>query len=951
MTDIMERLWPAFISETTEKILELELLLVGVPSDEVDVHGVFRAMHTIKGGCAMMGFSSMEALAHAAEDLMEPIRRGVAAIDESLIDLLLEVVDALKAQLGEVNAERREPAPCPQLVDRLRRRLGQFDSRDSAGAGAGVSASNQHELVMAKEFCSAVAPILPALLEALVAGKPAPKKMQTVLVRAADVAGYPALSALAKMLAAEQKMTALAALLERVAGLEKLSGGDAGCETCYQVCRPLFADALFSGAADMLVRIRALEAAPKDAAAMEAVLTCLREMQLLMVMTGASASLALYRLLAQLLRDAQRGLVDLSAALMQHFCAAAVAPLELDHSLFESDAYHQHCDALLQALGRVVDEESGRRSGTSVRDLLQQTLSIRAAALDAMSPAVLEQLWALVQKQVAIYEVAVDLEARSADSARLVHWFDSEFQLLTSYTFPATVAADGGGQRARVGFVISAGESAGLLEAGLQKFRDSGVPCSWVNCSLADSRLVETDSVPMAPAAPQTSSAGPESVTASTLRVDSDVLDRFVGRVGEMVTLRNAMSHSQHDDDLMRRLRLLRGKLAGNGKAITLQSEELPAIRELLQEIDLRIDGLMQADARFQGALSRLQEDVLALRVVPIATVFNRLPRLVRDVAQGSGKQVDTELEGDDVRIDKSMVEALLEPLMHLVRNSVDHGIEAPALRLSAGKSERGRIIIRANQHAGLLEIDIEDDGAGLDIDRIRRKALSSGMRTDQQIQAMSKDDLIALVFEPGFSTAEQVTEVSGRGVGMDVVRNRVQHLGGTIAVESEVGRGTRFRLRLPLSLAIQNVVLVRAGSQNLALPERYVGEVIALHHAMVQSVQGQAACLLRGATLPLFRLSTLLGQTGAGHGTEREEIEALVISDGSHRIGLIVDAVLGRPEVFIREVHPDIAKMPGISGVSILGDGQVVIILDCDALIGLAAGNAQSLRSLLKAS
>lgn len=949
MTDIMERLWPAFISETTEKILELELLLVGMPSEEVDVHGVFRAMHTIKGGCAMMGFSSMETLAHAAEDLMEPIRRGVSVMDDGVIDLLLEVVDALKAQLGEVSADRKEPAPCSQLVERLRRCLGQIGTAQADGAGAGVAAESQHELVVAKNFCAAVAQILPVMVEALAAGKPAPRKLQTALAKAADISGYPALSALTKALVPDQKMTDLAALVERIAGLEKLCGGDAGVEACYQICRPLFADLLFSGAADLLVRIRTLETSAADADAIGVVLSGLREMQLLMVLTGASASLALYRLLAQLLRDVLRGLVDLSSPLQEQFCAAVVAPLELDHSLFESDSYHQYCDALVQALGKVVDEESGRRSGASLRDLLLQKLSIRAVALDAMSPAMLEELWALVQNQVAIYEIAVDLEARSAESSRLVHWFDSEFQLLTSYTLPATTLMDGSGQRARVGFVVSAGESAEILEDGLKKFRDTGVPCSWINCSLADSRLVDPVDAPKVSApAPATIS---ESATASTLRVDSEVLDRFVGRVGEMVTLRNAMSHSLHDDDLMRRLRLLRGKLSGSVTGVTLQADELPAIRALLQEIDQRIDGLMQADARFQGALGRLQEDVLALRVVPIATVFNRLPRLVRDVAQSSGKQVDTELEGEDVRIDKSMVEALLEPLMHLVRNSVDHGIETPALRLSAGKSERGRITIRANQHAGLLEIDIEDDGAGINIDRIRSKALSSGVRTNQQIQVMSRDELVALVFEPGFSTAEQVTEVSGRGVGMDVVRNRIQHLGGTIAVESESGRGTRFRLRLPLSLAIQNVVLVKAGSQHLALPERYVGEVIALHGAMLQSVQGQAACLLRGVTLPLFRLSTLLGQKRDMQQVESEDIEALVISDGSHRIGLIVDAVLGRPEVFIREVHPDIAKMPGISGVSILGDGQVVIILDCDALIGLAGSNAQSLRSLMKAS
>ena len=238
MTDIMERLWPAFISETTEKILELELLLVGVPVDEVDVHGVFRAMHTIKGGCAMMGFSSMETLAHAAEDLIEPIRRSGSVMEEGLIDLLLEVVDALKLQLGQVSAERTEPAPCSELVERLRDRLDQVDVGNDAGTVAGAIADNRHEQVMAKTFCSAVAPILPAIIEALVKGKPAPARHQTAIVKAADAAGYPALAVLAKALAREQGMTALAALVERVANLERLSGGDAGTRSVGR-CLPM----------------------------------------------------------------------------------------------------------------------------------------------------------------------------------------------------------------------------------------------------------------------------------------------------------------------------------------------------------------------------------------------------------------------------------------------------------------------------------------------------------------------------------------------------------------------------------------------------------------------------------------------------------------------------------------------------------------------------------------
>lgn len=944
MSDIMERLWPAFISETTEKLQELELLLVGVPSDEVDVHGVFRAMHTIKGGCAMMGFSAMESLAHAAEDVLEPIRRGVEAITDGLIDVLLDVVDALKAQLVEVDASRSEPPRRDELVTRLRQYLD--DHRDEAGEQESLAPSPASELdtELARQFCDAIAPLLPMLATALISGKRVPARSADALVAAADAAGYPAIARLGERLARDSRLADLAALVERVAGLEQRSGADAGVQACFQICRPLLADPLFSGTADMLVRIQALEGVATATAFGEA-LHCLEAMQTRLVLTGCSASLLLYRLLAQLIRDAQRGLVALSPALLGALRGAVATPLELDHSLFESDAYQHRCEELVAELSRLVDAARGQGTASALRDQIRSQLSITPAALDAMSPEVLETLWSLTQNHAVIYEVAVDLEASQSDSARLVQCFDDDYQLLSSYTLPASSTPDGSGTRARVAFVVSADQRGEAFEAALTQFRANGLPCSWINCSLPRSETTQA----VSRAAQR--NAALETSAASTLRVDSQILDRFLGRVGEMVTLRNAMSHSLHDDDLMRRIRVLQGKFPEGGGAPTLAPEEVAMVRRLLQDMNARLDGLAQADIRFHGTLARLQEDVLALRVVPIATVFNRLPRVVRDVASSSGKQVDIALEGEEVRIDKSMVEALMEPLMHLVRNCIDHGIEAPSQRAAAGKPARGTVTVRADQQAGLLRIDVEDDGAGIDCTRVRSKAISLGLLDERQAQAMGKEELVGLIFEPGFSTAGKVTEVSGRGVGMDVVRNRVQHLGGTIQVESEEGRGTRFVLRMPLSLAIQNVVLVQAGKLVLALPERYVSEVIAMSPTQLQSVQGQAAFLLRGMPVPLFRLSALLGQDGQANAAYTEELEVLLLSDGSHRVGLVVDAVLERAEVFIRDVHPQIARMPAVSGVSVLGNGRVAVILDCDALIALASNNAQSLSGLLRAS
>lgn len=206
------------------------------------------------------------------------------------------------------------------------------------------------------------------------------------------------------------------------------------------------------------------------------------------------------------------------------------------------------------------------------------------------------------------------------------------------------------------------------------------------------------------------------------------------------------------------------------------------------------------------------------------------------------------------------------------------------------------------------------------------------------------------MIFLPGFSTAQQVTEVSGRGVGMDAVKTRVLQLGGQVEVATEPGRGTTFTLRLPLTAAIQNVILVEAGGRQLAVPERNVTEILSLPAAALQSVQGQACCLLRGVTLPLYGLAQLLGQADAAP-PAGAAFEVVVMTDGVYRIGLIVDRVTGRPEVFVRDIHPDLVRLPGVGGASILGDGRVVIILDCDNLFELAVRQAQSLRSLLRTS
>jgi len=308
---------------------------------------------------------------------------------------------------------------------------------------------------------------------------------------------------------------------------------------------------------------------------------------------------------------------------------------------------------------------------------------------------------------------------------------------------------------------------------------------------------------------------------------------------------------------------------------------------------------------------------------------------MVRDLALAQGKQIRLELLGQEVKIDKAMVESLADPLLHMVRNSADHGVEKPEDRRHAGKPEEAVIRIQAEQQGSRIIIRVSDDGKGIDPERVRCKAVERGLVKEEDSLQLSKEDILSYIFRPAFSTADVVTETSGRGVGMDVVRTSVMRLGGTIHLDSEVGRGTTFTMQMPLSAAVQEVLLVNTAHQTLAIPGRYVAELVEVSPDEYQTVKGRTAILLRGNFLPIVRLEEVLGYAPA----EQAQIHryVVVLSDGQRTLGVSVHEFVGRQELFTKDIHPRLAALPGVGGASILGDGRVVLILDAAALYRLA--------------
>lgn len=429
---------------------------------------------------------------------------------------------------------------------------------------------------------------------------------------------------------------------------------------------------------------------------------------------------------------------------------------------------------------------------------------------------------------------------------------------------------------------------------------------------------------------PARAAAAPAAANASSnvIRVPGEMLDQFMNQIGEMVLVRGQLAHIIGDQRVREGLHRLRHEQEGHTAS---QHNDL---QQLAEGLDDQLRRLQETDALIQGALSRLQDSVMGLRVVPVELVFKRFPRMVRDLALAQGKQIRLELLGQEVKIDKAMVESLADPLLHMVRNSADHGVEKPEERSQAGKPEEAVIRIQAEQQGSRIIIRVIDDGKGIDPERVRRKAVERGLVKEEESLQMSKEDILGYIFRPAFSTADVVTETSGRGVGMDVVRTSVMRLGGTIHLDSEVGRGTTFTMQMPLSAAVQEVLLVNTANQTMAIPGRYVAELVEVSPDEYQTVKGRTAILLRGNFLPIVRLEEVLGYPPAESESHRYVV---VLSDGQRTLGVSVQEFVGRQELFTKDIHPRLAALPGVGGASILGDGRVVLILDAAALYRLA--------------
>ena len=382
--------------------------------------------------------------------------------------------------------------------------------------------------------------------------------------------------------------------------------------------------------------------------------------------------------------------------------------------------------------------------------------------------------------------------------------------------------------------------------------------------------------------------------TSKTVRVDIDRLDNLMNLVSELIIVKTSME--EHNSE--------------HGKA-----------------------NMNDAVEYLERITTSLHNAVMKVRMVPVERVFNRFPRMVRDLAKDLDKKIKLVMTGEQTEVDRTVVDEIADPLIHLIRNSIDHGIETPSERSKRGKQDFGTVNLKAYPEGNTVVIEVDDDGNGIDARRISDKVISKGLMTSKEVEALSEKEILNLLFLPGFSTAEVVTDLSGRGVGLDVVKSKIASLGGTVDIVSVLGEGSKFIIRLPLTLAIIQALMVYLDDEKYALPLNNISEITTIKESQISLLQNQEVVLYRNKTLPIIRMKEVLELKSKDERQSSEELTIVIVKKGSEEAGLVVDSLIGQQEIVIKSLGAYLKGIPAIAGATILGNGGVALIVDPNQL------------------
>ena len=881
-----------FLQAIGEKLIQLEK----AADDPLLMSELFRLVHTLKGNCGLFDFPEMQRVLHAAEDLMVVVRAGELVYEQRCADSLLDAMDFIGILLDEIEQEKVSPV-----------------GHASTSVG---------------------------LAQALRALLPVPTEARQQNAASANVATTLPQVSVADMQAVPEAL--------RMAAYRALVSPEA--RACFSISYTPEAECFFKGEDPFyLVRqVPALQwqnisalAAWGDLAGLDAYQCNLR---IHLISTASRAELEEH---FRYVPD-QITLCTLTPALLmlpvgdnnggpvyEDFVLAALAQLQARdlpalsraaRSMLELSSAALCLASALRWLLLVIEIEPDNL--TSMGDLLQSLRSVNGSithtrpSQPAITPPLAEPVILLTPLETdsaaAIAAAIIAAQALLLALPDQVQWLPGRL-ISTATTLKHCFTSLG--QHALLA-EIDAVLAQALARSSAAPLRD------WLaahHSVAADPLVANTSASIGAPALSTESSTAStptnisansavgdaefkfgrraEDSSARTLKVDQEKIDRLMNLIGEMVVAKNGLPY-----------------LAARAEAVF-------GVRDLAREIKVQY-------AVINRIAEEMQSAIMQVRMLPVSFVFQRFPRLVRDISRKLGKEISLVLEGEDTEADKNIIEALADPLIHIIRNSLDHGFETPEIRRQLGKPAQGRLFISASQEAGRVIIDISDDGKGIDPLIIKTKAFEKGLIDEARFDRISDHEAINLIFAAGFSTAEVVSDLSGRGVGMDVVRTAVEQVNGSVSLSSQVGQGTQLRLSLPLSIAVTNVMIVESNQQIFGIPMDMVVETVRIPRAAIHTIKASQTAILRGRLVPLCALNDLLASDAPQVANEADELATLVIRIRGEHVGILIDEFRGVVDIILKPMGGILGSLSTYSGSALLGDGSVLMVLNLKEML-----------------
>ncbi len=923
MSAIDQEMWQDFVIEAEENMQELEpnlLLLEQDPENASLLNDCFRNMHSIKGAANYMGLTNTATLAHRMESLFDHVRQGNASLDNNAMNVLFDGLDRVKQLVKEVAENHEEKSEIDDIVEKIEAIIQGKEQEKAETVNQDTETSAKDSSPLQAEEPDDDAELLAIFTEELrgrvqqleklerPVDRAVVEKILTDMTRVTNYIGIEDLlsgleAETAKLLEAHQEDGALieeGALDEAIANIKKLLAKYLG-ESFASEETTVSEDFALAGEEDeelykIFLEFIQTEGKPlanipqnPDAAWLEA---CREAVEKL----AASAHYMDYQDVVALLEEWNERLVESLSSISEdkpfngeplrrlwaRFCTMlpgledyieAAMPEDADKPETADSSGNEAIDGsdILESID-TIDDMFGIDSG-----------DVSAEGLDNVSAGVNGE---------AFHELDSALDSMFGEES-------------TGAESGLTGAADTADKR----------PEAELTEkiTGTTKVTPSPAGTAPQFTPPEPAHLQ-----PPPAKGPATSPFDrPSDVSASKLvRVDLAKVEALLEDVGELVVLRAAMLQIADD------MKELYAQWLEDRR---LSSTELKPLKQIMIRTT-------EQTATLEKVVHQLQDSVMKMRMLPVGTLFKRYPRMIRDLSTKLGKKVELRIYGEGTALDKRVIEHITDPLQHIVRNAVDHGIEAPDIREKQGKPSTGTVTLNAGQEGNFVVITISDDGRGLDREAIIQKAVQNGIINGETARTMSDERVWNMIFLPGISTASSVSDTSGRGVGMDVVKNNIERLGGQISVTSSPGRGTSITLRIPLTLAIIQTLLVRVGEQNMAIPLSAVQETFRIYSDEISSIEGFEIISLRQETLPLIRLGKVFRGTGAEENPEKLFVVRVKMQD--IEAGLAVDRFIGQQEVVIKPLSEYLTDEPGFSGATILGDGTVALILDIPAVL-----------------